>query len=326
MTWRGWSCLVLACAACQGPALPGPGHVRLEEAFEARTSDGTARLLGHATWPVPEGAGDLVTGIPAAETPLELLDAGSGELLATTVTDRSGDFRLENVPRGSTSLLRVARPAGMHGGRARLEQAIFPTTSLHCARVDLASTLLVERLRREDPSTGPEGRGSSVLERLHPDVLARMEAELRERLRRPVPPTFAPAMAGLDDLLGEDEARRRCEELVRPPEATLVFRLAGGVPLHRPEPPPPRPISGLVTVTVVGMPADVLTAEVATAPPSPRHLATLTPETRWSGVADLWDLPPGSTVLDIQGVSQRGRRSLARIPVKVDHSVSRLCE
>ena len=338
--------LGLLLAACQSPVYPRPGRVQVQEMLAADVTEGTARLLGRAFAPVPvQARGELVEA-PVRGGVVELRDASGGSPTATTSVDAAGEFILDNVPRGAASLVRVVYASA--GSQQAIEQLVFPTTSAHCARIDLASTLLVDRLRREDRGPVAPPPGQSHLERVRPEAMDPFETGIREALRRAKPEAIAVCLpvlglalpdreddleaetdetgsSPLDGLMGHDEVRRRCDDLLVKSEASLVFRVAS-IGFNQGIPSDARSLSGKVIVTLHRVPDDVQQCQIWALGPIPRQLATLSPGQEWTCSLDLWPLPPGPNSLDRVALTARGRRFLARIPIMVDPSIARLCE
>ncbi|MEB3299514.1 MAG: carboxypeptidase-like regulatory domain-containing protein [Candidatus Sericytochromatia bacterium] len=346
--------LLLALAACASPVLPKPRLLNVDEEFAARLTDGTARLIGRARLPLVEASGSRLSEAPAAGATVVLLGTDFKTEISRTTTDSDGNFRIDNVPRGGASILRVTRGGGAE--TQAIEKLVFPTTSVECVRVDLASSLLVDKiaangLLKPDPLLS--GR-TDLLDLVKPDKLAEFEKELRDKLDDLPPSEVAPLLedalkatdpsapspspppgdagAGvvegtlLDKLGSQDStvADNYNDIFVKPEEASLTFRISAtgyntGVPRSA------QRVSGMVKVSLTGMPQDVTTCELWTIMPDRRQLLTLTGDKGWQGEFDSWSMSSGPTNLDFIGIAPGGKRVLQRLPVIVDNSVSNLC-
>ncbi|MEB3204784.1 MAG: carboxypeptidase-like regulatory domain-containing protein [Candidatus Sericytochromatia bacterium] len=345
---------VALAAACASPVLPKPSLLNVNEQFAAILTDGTARLIGRARIPVASADGRSVTEVPAAGARVVLLDTDFKTTVSVAIADANGQFQIDDVPRGGASILRIT----LTGATSQtVEKLVYPTTSVECVTVDLASSLVVDKiaangLLKPDPSL--EGR-SDLLDLVKPDKLAAFEEELRDKIATLPPAEIAPLLPEtlkptdpdaikatpspgpggaptapgsiLDKIGSEDEqvADNYNDIFVRPEDASLVFRISA-VGTNAGVPKGAQRISGLVDVALTGMPSDVTLCEVWTIIPSRRLLCTVTGEGNWKGRFDSWPMPLGPTNLDFIGHAASGKRVLQRLPVIVDNSVSNLCK
>jgi len=349
---------LLVTASCASPLLPRPTLSGVGKEFAARLTDGTALLLGRARIPVAGAADASLSELPAAGATVILLARDFKTEISRATADGSGNFRIQDVPRGGASILRVVHESD--AGTRTLEKLVFPTTSVECVRVDLASSLLVDKiasngLLKPDPLLS--GR-DDLLDLVQPDKLSSFEKDIRDKLSKlptqdvtdllqealkptevpdpaatPVPGSGSGAGGGtgsgnslLDRLGAKDDAVADDynDIFVRPDEASLTFNISAtgfnsGVPddLQR--------ISGVVSLSLTGMPDDVTSCELWTLIPERRLLVTLTRAASWAGEFNSWPMPQGPTNLDFIGITPAGKRVLQRLPVFVDNSVSQLC-
>lgn len=356
----GLMALALA-AACASPVLPKPSLLNVNEQFAAILTDGTARLIGRARIPVASADGKSLSEMPAAGARVVLLDTDFKTTVSVTIADADGNFQIDDVPRGGASILRIS----MTGTSTpqTVEKLVFPTTSVECVRVDLASSLLVDKIAANGllkPDPALSGR-NDLLDLVKPDKLAEFEKDLRERLGTLPPEEIAPLLPEtlkptdpetlkatpspspgttpapgatpsppssiLDKLGSRDEqvADDYNNIFERPDDASLVFRISA-VGTNDGVAKEAQRISGLVDVALTGMPSDVTLCEVWTIIPSRRLLCTVDANASWRGRFDSWPMPLGPTNLDFIGHAASGKRVLQRLPVIVDNSVSNLCK
>ncbi|MEB3188418.1 MAG: carboxypeptidase-like regulatory domain-containing protein [bacterium] len=352
--------MILVTASCASPLLPKPTLSGVGKEFAARLTDGTALLLGRARLPVVATPGASLSEEPAAGATVVLLARDFKTEISRATTDGSGNFRIQNVPRGGASILRITHES--KAGSRTIEKLVFPTTSVECVRVDLASSLLVDKiasngLLKPDPLLS--GR-DDLLDLVQPDKLANFEKDLRDQLAKlptdgvndlldealkpteipdptasPSPGTGSGSNSGggpsagqslLDRLGQKDEnvAENYNDIFVRPDEASLTFNISA-IGFNDGVAKDAQRISGVVSVNLTGMPADVSTCELWTIYPERRLLVTLSDKAAWAGEFDSWPIPQGPTNLDFIGITVAGKRVLQRLPVIIDNSVSELC-
>lgn len=140
--------------------------------------------------------GDIV---PLSRIKVRVVDLKGDPLqgVSTVQTDKDGTFTLSQVPVGSTIL--VEGLLETHGQLIKLHKYLKPTEALTCAKVDLASTLVADKIISSNPliKNDPGLQGSNIADLVNPDKLQQVEDDLRKALDS----DSAPAPQKLSDAL-----------------------------------------------------------------------------------------------------------------------------
>jgi hypothetical protein len=306
--------------ACQAP-LPQRG---IEATRIARliTDDGTSTVMGSARVPASlasEGpsAGPAVT---LAGASLRLLDAEGTPLsgILPIETDAMGTFTLPNAPLGRSVLAELS--GELDGRRITLRKYLRPTQSLTCAHVDMATTLVADKLTCDQPLVTPDPglEGAELFELVDPAKLIAVESRVRELLKSEAleQGSWLQALADGETAPLFDMLVQRYPDLgalyqgsFERPDSSLGIRITA-VGSNRATIPgaDERVVMGVLNLKAEGLPPETVKVEYVL---NGKKVAESAAPPTWEAVLDTWDHPNGPYTLSTVAVGPDGRREAA---------------
>ncbi|HEY9898170.1 MAG TPA: hypothetical protein V6D00_03205 [Pantanalinema sp.] len=316
-----------------------PG-LAIERIAQVVVSDGTSRVMG--TVRLPEsllGQGgdrlDSPRGIAGAE--LTLLDA-SGQPIPNTATVRSDAEGLFSIPSAPLGVSMVLRAQAVVGSRTlTLKKLLRPSQALTCAHLDLASTVIADKLLSAQPLLvlDPGLVGADLFELFNPVRLQEVEKLLRRRIDQSPPPGVAEvgdALAAGDtsqvfDLFaaGSLDITNGYQDVFERPDSSLVLRISAvgtnSVGIKE------RPVAfGVLRLKVFNAPEG--TTRVEFWAKSDRQIkigeSAIGPE--FESTFDTWSVPDGDYTFDTIVVTTSNRRKLlGQTFVTIQNTLENFC-
>ncbi len=176
--------VALMTAGCPGAA-PELAALDITRVAKVSVDQGTSKVMG--TVRLPAGALDTLATDPQrwvfVEGATVALEDGSGNPfpgLSRVRTDASGAFSLDGVPRGVSVRVRVSLEAGDR--IFRMQKLLRPGEPLSCSHVDLATTVVADKLLSGSPLIlhDPGLQGAELVELFKPEALEDVEATVRQ--------------------------------------------------------------------------------------------------------------------------------------------------
>lgn len=277
----------------------------------------------------------LGSGVGLSQVAVRLVD-GKGVPVAGVegvTTNGTGGYELPQVPVGRAMI--VEGVIQTTTGPIRLRKYLRPSEALSCANVDLATTMVVDKLTSGSPlvSSDPGLAGSDLFELVDPAKLQEVEAALRETLVSDKAPTPSEAIAALQgggtDALFDRVAAEKPElgstyqETFERPDSSLGVRIAAVGENRAPIPGADGPlVIGVMDLKVAGAPPGArrieyrISGKVVAEGPAPTGATTL----------DTWTLPNGPCTLEASAVMPDGRREvLSRTYMVIRNSLDMHC-
>lgn len=333
--------LALTLSACQDPATTrGLEATRISK---LTTTAGTSTVMGTFSLPssvvsnnsgslISNNAGSLVSNnaasyrISALGSPVGLPDVavrlidGRGNPLPNippVTTALSGGYELPMVPVGKAIIIegRIETTSGT----IKLRKYLRPSESLSCANVDLATTMVVDKLTSGSPlvTQDPGLAGSDLFELVDPARLQEVESAVREALAGDNAPTPDEALSALqggkvavlfDELATETPTLGTVyQETFERPESSLGIRIAAVGENRAAIPKSDGPVvTGVLDLKLSGAPFTTSRVEYRIAGTTVAEgLGPVGPAS-----LDTWTLPNGPCTLEAVAIMADGRREV----------------
>ncbi|MNX74006.1 hypothetical protein D3C86_1054240 [compost metagenome] len=316
-----------------------PG-LAVERIAQVVVSDGTSRVMGTVRLPASLlGQGgerfDLPRGIAAAD--LTLLNAAGQPIpsTATVQTDAAGAFSIPAAPLGVSMVLRAQ--VQVNGRTLTLKKLLRPSDALTCAHLDLASTVIADKVLSTRPLLVPDPGlvGAELFELFNPFRLQEVEKSLRRRIDQAPPP----GVSEVADALAMGDASQVFDQLVagsaeitdayqgafERPDSSLAIRIAavGTNSLGVKERPV---VFGVLRLRVLNAPADVARVEVWAKSDTQIKVGESAVGPDFESTFDTWTVPDGDYTLDTIVVTTANRRKLlGQTFVTIQNTLENLC-
>lgn len=337
--------LALALSGCMvgnQTGLSGFGRTGLEVQRVASVvvSEGTSRVMGTVRLPASllDGTGaslDAPTFVTSGR--LTLLDADGQPIPQTepAEVDAQGGYSFPAVPLGVSMVLRAEIPVGDR--TLVLKKLIRATDALTCAHVDLATTLVADKLFSATPLVKPDPglAGADLFELFHPARLLGVEAHFRQRLDLAPPPSLedvrdalvAGDTSGIFNLVeplatGSGDAYH---DMFERPDSSLDIRISAvgtnSVPIkERPK------VFGVLRFKVLNAPEGIARIEYWAKSSRPEKVAEASDTPDFLATWDSWTLPDGDYTFDTIAVFENNRRRLlGQTFVRIENTIGNHC-
>lgn len=330
------------CPLANQTGLSGNGGASLEVQRIASVvvSEGTSRVMGTVRLPASllAGTGDTLEGLAfATEGRLELLDASGQPIsqVAAVNVDAQGNYAFPAVPLGISMLMRAEIPVG--GQTLVLKKLIRPTEALTCAHVDLATTVVADKVMAAQPLVkhDPGLVGADLFELFHPARLLGVESLFRQQIALAPPPgidVVRAALVGADTsaLFDQLEGMRAgagdaYHDMFDRPDSSLDIRIAAagtnsiGVKDRS-------KIFGIIRFKVVNAPAGTARVEFWAKSKSQVKIAEGTASPDFAATLDTWTLADGEYTFDTIAISESNkRRLLGQTFVRIENTIGNHC-
>lgn len=257
--------------------------------------------------------------VPLPQATVQVVDAKGIPLpdLPAVSSDDRGGFSLPRVPVGISLLVQGRFAVG--GREVILRKYLRGSESLTCANMDLASTLVAEKLTSKSPlvADDPGLAGSDLFELADPAKLAQVESALRATLRGDAVPSSAAIAEALstgkssqifDQVAAESPAIREAyQQIFQRPESTLGVRIAAVGQNRAKVPQADGPlVIGVMQLKVFGVPPDTVRIEYWLAGKKLLETQDLTGK----AALDTWSLPNGPCTIEGIAVRADGSREV----------------
>lgn len=218
-----------------------------------------------------------------------------------------------------------------------LKKLLRPTEALTCAHVDLATTVVADKLLGTHPLVKPDPglMGADLFELFHPARLLGVEAIFRKRLDKAPPPSrddvrdalTVAQTSGIFDLLepltsgGGDAYHGMFDR----PDSSLDIRISavGTNSIGVKERPT---VFGILRFKVMGAPAGTARVEFWAKSDRQEKVAEGTASPDFTASLDTWTLPDGEYTFDTIAVSETNRRRLlGQTFVRIENSIGNHC-
>lgn len=341
--------VALGLAGCQDPAVTR--GIEATRVSKLVTTIGTSTVMGTFRLPsdiVSNNSGSLISnnagsyrtaalgpGIGLPRVAVRLVDAKGQPIpdVATVLTDGSGAYEVPEAPVGRAMI--VEGEIQTTSGPIKLRKYLRPSEALSCANVDLATTMVLDKLLSGNPLVGsdPGLAGSDLFELVDPAKLQEVEAAVRSVLSSDEAPTASETLAALVEggtsALFDQVAEKQPElghtydETFERPDSSLGLRISAVGENRAIIPKSDGPVvMGVMEFKVAGAPFDARTIEYRIAGklvaqgPAPLGPATL----------DTWTVPNGPCTLEAMAVMPDGRRVvLSRTYMVIRNSLDMHC-
>lgn len=189
MALKGYSRLLLAwgvammTAGCPGSSLEN-AVLDITRVAKVSVDQGTSKVMG--TVRIPAGALDAQASDPQRWVFVEgatvaVADANGNPVagLSSVRTDASGAFSFDGVPRGVSVRVRVSVETGDR--TYRMQKLLRPGEPLTCSHVDLATTVVADKLLSASPllQQDPGLQGADLVELFKSEALEDVETSVR---------------------------------------------------------------------------------------------------------------------------------------------------
>lgn len=172
------SLLLAASVALTGCAPPALREIQAVRTAKVLTSEGTTRIMGG----VSLGEAASKASFEAMAVSLRVADGSPLPGAPEAAVQKNGHFTVDRVPVGQA--MRVQGTFAFDGQPVALERYLRPTESLSCARIDLASTLISQKLLSSNPLVSADEalEGAQLFELVNPAKLEVIETSLRKAI------------------------------------------------------------------------------------------------------------------------------------------------
>lgn len=323
-----------------------PRGLELTRVAKFVTEQGTSKIMGNIK--LPSGVlssltannaatfriSTLGSAVPLSNVQVRVVDLKGDPVpgISAVQSESDGSFTLPQVPVGSSLLVEGLLEG--NGAVIKLRKYIKPTEALTCAKVDLASTLIADKITSNTPlvTNDPGLQGSNLADLVNPDRLQQVEEVLRQALESQT----APGPQDLSNALVAGTAPTMFDQLVeQAPElgatyqqtferldSSLGVRVAAignnAATIKGKEGPP---VMGVMTLKPSGAPAGTVRIEYWLNNQKLRDL----PFPGESSL-DTWTFPNGPCTLEVIAVGADGRRdSLAKTYMVIRNLPDALC-
>lgn len=332
-----------SCSPSGTSVASGERSVELTRTAKVLVAPGTSKVLGTVRLPRAilngETSGSLGDLVMAPQAALRLLDETGSPFPDTggKTTNASGEFDFPRVPLGVTMTLEADVPVGDR--TLRLRKVLRPTEALTCAHVDLATTLVADRLLSPTPLLAPDPglAGAELLNLFVPSRTLETEALVRSALAQGP----SASLGGLVTDLTRGDTSAKLEELAQQhpgilaaymgaferPDTSLEIRLrTSAVGTNSIGIETRHPLFGVASVTVLGAPAGTTRMEYWAKSDTQRKIAESTAPGSWEATIDTWTLLDGDVTLDTIAILDSGKKVLVgRSYLRIQNTVASHC-
>lgn len=344
----------LSVVACQSMSPSPPRGLELTRVSKLITDQGSSKVMGNLKLPrsvvselISNNSASLIANraasfrinslgdsVPLSRIQVRVVDLQGAPLpgVSAVQTDQEGTFTLSQVPVGRTLLVEGLLQG--NGQLIKLHKYLKPTESLSCAKIDLASTLVADKIISRNPliKSDPGLQGSNLVDLVDPEKLQQVEDDLRKALDSEA----APAAQDLSNALVAGNTPTVFDQIVKNvPElgdsyqhtferldSSLGIRVAA-VGSNT------SPIRGKDGPAVMG----VMTLKPSGAPPGTARMEYLLNNQKILDVPfpgesslDTWNFPNGPCTLEVIAVGADGRRdSLVKTYMVIRNLPDALC-
>ncbi len=356
MTGRGCSgaALALALAGCgvfpafAPPRLVAPAGLDVTSLGVLPTA-GTSRLVGTARVPDVGTAGRKVQAFAehaAAGARVQVLDADLNPTAIEATADADGQFLLDLIPKNKSIVLQVTTT--IDGKPATLHKVARPDAALACVKVDLATTLVADKML----SNGEKAlfkadlplENAPLLELFKAAELAAFEENIRRGLtfEDEDKPRIADILTGgvpgatisvsavdlFDELatLAPQLVEDYHQKVFERPEAELRFSIkATGYVRNKDR--KKQTISGAFTLALSGVAAGTRAVEFWFTSPDRVKLGEANAANGWSTTVDTFQYPDGPYGMVSILMPESGKKqALGSVEITIDNSYTGHCE
>ena len=352
-------------SACQFPAASQRGIDAVQVA-KLVTNQGTTEIIGNMTLPsnvvsslisnnsanlISNNAGSLISNntaqyrtcslgdpVPLPRIQVQVVDSKGNPLpgVSSVLTASDGSYLLPRVPIGTSMLVEGIIPTN-NGQPIKLHKFLRPSDSLTCGKVNLATTLVADKLTSNNPlvKSDPALAGSDLFDLVDPTKLQAIEDDVQQALSGP----NAPSPQALANALAQGTTTAVFDQLVqtspaigdayqqsfaRPDSSIGVKIMAVGknnATIKGGDGSNGTTVVGIMSLKTEGAPTDTVKIEywlngkkILEAPPP--GVTTL----------DTWNYPNGPYTLEAFAVRSDGsRESLCRTFMVINNSLDMLC-
>jgi len=318
-----------------------PRTIDITRIAKVMVSPGTSKVLGTVRIPQALLTGSGATSpnelVTVSGATLRLVNEHGAAIASTQITDADGVFSFSEVPLGVSMTLEAEVP--VNGKTLRLAKLIRPTEALTCAHVDLATTLLANKLLSTVPllASDPGLEGADLYNLYMPLRLEDVESHVRTTLRQGLPTsvddfitqlTQGDAASILNQMAQHDSKLvTDYQNIFERPDSSLVIDLTtSAVGTNSIGANARNLVFGVLTFKVTGAPEGAARIEYWAKAATQQKVAESTKTDTWEATLNSWNLPDGDYTIDTIAILGNGKKVLVgKSYLQIQNTIANFC-